>query len=56
MITQMVHRVKSVKLKEIETGEVSSGEYYTRDIEIILENGDKMAIILFSDNRESLSI
>jgi len=57
MITQMIHKVKSIELRKVEEGKTESGAYYCREINITFENGEHMCIDLFSDiGKEKLAI
>ena len=52
-----VHRVKSIKIEEIQENETSYGErFYVRDIIVTTAENQRIEIRLFSDNNQSIEV
>lgn len=52
-----VHRVKSIKIEEIQENETSYGErFFVRDIIVTTAENQRIEIRLFSDNNQSIEV
>lgn len=52
-----VHRVKSIKIEEIQENETSFGErFFVRDIIVTTAENQRIEIRLFSDNNQSIEV
>lgn len=52
-----VHRVKSIKIEEIQENETSNGEtFYVRDIIVTTAENQRIEFRLFSDNNQSIEV
>lgn len=52
-----IHRVKSVKIEEIQENETSYGEkFYVRDIIVTTHDNQRIEFRMFSDNNQSIEV
>ena len=56
MTSILIHRVKSLELKEPSSLTGQTGVFWTRKLFVIDQEGNKTEITLFADNKEPLEI
>ena len=56
MTSILIHRVKSLELKEQSSLAGQTGVFWTRKLFVIDQEGNKTEITLFADNKEPLEI
>ena len=54
MISQIIHRVESVKVTDIKENTADGDKFYTRKILVTDNKGNELELTMFSDNRDTL--
>ena len=54
MIRQTIHNITDLKISKVETAESRGREFHTLSIEAIDNDGNKLELVLFRDDKEAL--